>query len=57
MLGAGLWATSGEGESRIRAILSGWVHIHVSKVSSAISEYEAPLLAAIASSAMARSLP
>lgn len=57
MLAAGLWATSGEGEGRVRAILSGWVHIHVSKVSLAIGECKAPRLAAIASSAMARALP
>ena len=57
MLAAGLWATSGEGDGRVRVIISGWVHIHVSKVSSAIGEYKASLLAAIASSAMARALP
>ena len=57
MLAAGPWATSGEGEGRICAILSGWIHIHVSKVCSAMGECEVPRLAAIASSAMARALP
>lgn len=27
VLAAGLWATSGEGEGRVRAILPGWVHM------------------------------